>query len=96
MISLGTIIGIFAAPIFGYLSDRTNSRLGKIRVWIIIFAPLTAILFWFISGPFFRESLIQSGFIFPYIIILFVIYSIIFNAMNIPYIGLMADITPED
>ena len=96
IISIGMIIGIFSGPLFGYLSDRTHSKLGRRRIWIIIFAPLTAIFFWLIAVPVFRENIIQSAMLFPYIIVIYSIYSAFYNAMNIPYIGLMADITPED
>ena len=96
IISIGMVIGIFCGPLFGYLSDRTHSKLGRRRIWIIIFAPLTAIFFWLVSVPLFRENIVQSAMLFPYIIVIYSIYSAFYNAMNIPYIGLMADITPED
>ncbi|MHA1383666.1 MAG: MFS transporter [Candidatus Helarchaeota archaeon] len=96
LITLGCVIGIICGPVFGYLSDRTKSRIGRRRLWIIIFSPLTAISFWFISVPLSRGSLIQSGLIYIYIILIYLTYSTFYNAMNIPYISLMADITPED
>ena len=96
LIALGSIIGIACGPLFGYLSDRTSSKLGRRRTWIIVFAPLTAFFFWMISVPFFRDSIMRFGMIIIYIIIIYSAYSVCFNAMNIPYVGLMADITPED
>lgn len=96
ILTLGTIIGVIMGPVFGFLSDRTKSRLGRRRPWILIFAPLSGLLFWCISVPLFREQIIQSGAIYIYIITIFSVYSISFNAMNIPYIGLMADITPDN
>ncbi|MFX0132382.1 MAG: MFS transporter [Candidatus Hodarchaeota archaeon] len=97
LLSLGGIIGIIFAPIFGFLSDKTKSRYGRRRPWIMIFSPISAFLFWLISVPFFRQELqIQPGAIFMYIIVIFIIYSIVFNGMNVPYIALMPEIAPED
>ncbi|MFX1452036.1 MAG: MFS transporter [Promethearchaeota archaeon] len=97
LISLGSIIGIILAPIFGYLSDKTRSRYGRRRPWIMIFSPICAFLFWLISVPFFRQEIIgQPGMVFIYIIIIFIIYSIFFNAMAIPYTALMPEVTPEN
>ena len=97
LLSIGGLIGIISAPIFGYLSDKTRSKYGRRRPWIIIFSPISAFLFWLISIPFFRQELLtQPGVIFIYIITIYVIYSIIFNGMIIPYIALMPEITPVD
>ena len=42
-------------PIIGSLSDRTNTRWGRYRPWLLIGAPLTAIIlvltFWAPTGP---------------------------------------------
>ncbi len=97
LLSMGSIIGIIFAPIFGHLSDKTKSKYGRRRPWIIIFSPISAFLFWLISVPFFRQDLqTQPGAIFIYIIAIYIVYSIIFNGMNIPYVALMPEITPED
>lgn len=89
LISIGLVVGIFAGPLFGILSDKTSSRFGKRRIWMIIFSPLTGIFFVLLVIPFFTSY--TSALI--YLIIIYIIYSITVNALNTPYLGLMADIT---
>jgi len=35
VLSIGAVCAMFAGPLFGYLSDRTNSRFGMRRPWMI-------------------------------------------------------------
>src|SRR5512144_1298024 len=38
-------------PLFGWLSDRVKTRLGRRRPFIIVFAPLCALAFWALFTP---------------------------------------------
>ncbi|NVM27847.1 MAG: MFS transporter [Candidatus Helarchaeota archaeon] len=97
LIAIGLIIGIFAGPLFGYLSDRTRTRFGRRRIWMAIFGPLMAFSFVMLTIPFGREYFLTPESATFYLIIVYIIYSIFVNAFNTPYGGLMADITtPEN
>jgi GPH family glycoside/pentoside/hexuronide:cation symporter len=97
LIAIGLIIGIFTGPLFGYLSDRTHTRFGRRRIWMIIFGPLMAFSFLMLSIPFARDQFLTFETATIYLIIVYSIYSIFVNAFYTPYLGLMADITtPEN
>jgi len=93
LIAIGLIIGIITSPLFGYLSDKTKTRWGRRRIWMIIFSPLTAMTFTLLVLPVstdFQLALL-------YLLMIYSIYSIFMNALYTPYLGLMADITvPEE
>jgi GPH family glycoside/pentoside/hexuronide:cation symporter len=98
LITIGLIIGIFCGPLMGYLSDRTRSRYGRRRIWMVIFAPLTGLFFVLLTIPFGREIFAASyNTATIYLIIVYIIVSVFSNAFYIPYQGLMADVTnPEN
>jgi len=93
LISVGLIIGIFAGPLFGYLSDKTRTKWGKRRIWMAISSPLTGIFFILLTFPY--STNYDNAII--YLMLIYIIYSVCINALNTPYLGLMADITlPEN
>ena len=47
VMSIDNVLAVFLLPIFGALSDRTNTRLGK-RTPFIIFGTITSIIFFII------------------------------------------------
>lgn len=97
LIAIGLVIGIFMGPLFGYLSDRTRTRFGRRRIWMIIFGPLMAFSFVMLTIPFGRELFVTYESATIYLIIIYIVYSIFVNAFYIPYQGLMSDITtPEN
>lgn len=97
LITVGFLVGLITTPIFGHLSDKTRTRFGRRRIWMIIFAPLMAFTFVLLSIPFFRENFYDYNAAIAYLMIVFIIYSVFVNAVYIPYQGLMADITvPEN
>lgn len=71
-----------ASVIVGMLSDRTKSKLGKFRPWIIYGAPILGI---FIVLLFTVPSSIGTTAKIAYIFVVFIIYSFVSSAVNIPY-----------
>jgi len=97
LIAIGLLIGLVMGPFFGYLSDRTRTRFGRRRIWMMIFGPLMAFSFVLLTIPFGREYFISYESATLYLIVIYIIYSIFVNAFYTPYQGLMADITtPEN
>ncbi len=78
-------------PVIGALADRTTSRWGKFRPWILATAIPFGLIFWLVYvtpnfGP--HGKLI-------YAIITYVLVMIAYSANNTPYSALMAVMTPD-
>lgn len=73
-------------PIMGMIADRTKSRLGKYRPWLILSAPLVGfslvMLFWIPDLPDTQKIV--------YIYTTYIFYSIVTTVANIPYHSLTA------
>lgn len=76
------VVDALASMLMGLISDRTNSKYGKFRPWIIFGAPVlginTFLLFWVPS------SLSNNGKVI-YVFVMFVLYSFVSSSVNIPY-----------
>lgn len=78
--------------LMGILGDRTNSKYGKFRPWILWTAvPLGAILALLFTSP----DLSDSGKI-VYAYVTYIFFTLIYTANNVPYGALMAVMTGDD
>ncbi|GAA4106429.1 hypothetical protein GCM10022393_00830 [Aquimarina addita] len=78
--------------LMGIIGDRTNSKYGKFRPWILWTAvPLAVILSLLFTSP----ELGENGKI-VYAYITYIIFTLIYTANNIPYGALMAVMTGND
>ena len=84
--STRSIEGALIQPTIGALSDRTQTRLGRRRPFILVGIPLSAALFVFAATQ--HEILGLTLAIF--------LFSIFFNVAADPYVALLADITTPD
>lgn len=88
IMAMDNILALFMLPLFGKLSDRTNTRLGK-RMPYIIAGVVSAVLLF---------PLIPVLFIFNKYVWMIVVMALILVAMNLyrsPAVSLMPDITPK-
>jgi GPH family glycoside/pentoside/hexuronide:cation symporter len=79
-------------PLFGWLSDRTTSRFGKRRVYMIFGAlplALSVMLLWFVPG-----ALSDAG-IFVWIVFTFMLFDTLWTLTNVPYYALTAELTDD-
>lgn len=90
IMTFDNIFGVIFQPTFGKLSDRTHSRFGKRRPYVIYGAPVSAILFSIIPIVAIRTSSIPLTMLF---IILFVFVMSLWRA---PCVALMPDLTPSE
>ena len=80
-------------PLVGYLSDRTASRLGRRKPWVLAGAPLLALSFYFVwappdSGPTFANQAVLFAALFR--------FWFFFTVVVGPYLALLPEITPYD
>ena len=88
VMALDNILALFMLPLFGNLSDKTHTKLGKRMPYIIAGTIVSLVLFPFISLLFIWNSLVGVC----------VMMGLILIAMNIyraPAVALMPDVTPK-
>ncbi len=91
MLTVGLIAGFAFNPIIGVLADRTSSRWGKFRPWILFTAvPLGVIAFLAFSTPDFsyKGKLIYAAVTYTFLLLLYA-------ANNLPYSALSGVITGD-
>ncbi|MCK4316171.1 MAG: MFS transporter [Anaerolineae bacterium] len=79
-------------PLFGWLSDRTTSRFGKRRVYMIFGAlPLavTIALLWFVPRG------LSDTWVFLWIAFTFILFDTLWTLTNVPYYALTAELTDD-
>lgn len=78
-------------PIMGMIADRTETRWGKFRPYIITLAPFLAL-----SGiaTFFTPELMDTGKLI-YAYISYTLLMMLYTAVNVPYASLMGVMTPN-
>lgn len=89
---VGKIWDIVNDPLFGWLSDRTTSRFGKRRVYMIFGALPLAIsiaLLWFVP-----HGLSEVG-LFAWIAGTFIFFDTAWTLTNVPYYALTAELTDD-
>ena len=79
-------------PIIGALSDRTHTRWGKFRPWVLATALPFGLIFWLVYvtpdfGP-------QAKLVYAYVT--YTLVMMLYSANNTPYSALMAVMTPDD
>ncbi len=78
--------------VMGVIGDRTKSKFGKFRPWILWTAiPLAAILSLLFTSPDFNDT---GKIIYAYAT--YILFTLIYTANNIPYGALMAVMTGDD
>ncbi|MBR0033943.1 MAG: MFS transporter [Bacilli bacterium] len=98
IMALDNIAALFIMPIFGFLSDKTKTKLGKRMPYIIVGSVVTAIALPFI--PFFfskgmSDSSIALGGMIAGLISMMVVIIVFMMSYRSPAVSLMPDFTPK-
>lgn len=81
----------FFDPVIGALADRTNTRWGKFRPWILATAAPFGLIFWLVYvAPDFGP---QAKLVYAYIT--YSLVMLLYSANNTPYAALMGVMTPD-
>lgn len=79
------IVDAITDPVMGAIADRTKSRWGKFRPWMIFFAPVLGLaIFLLFYTPNISESMKVT-----YAYAIFIFYSIAITIVSIPYFALV-------
>lgn len=89
---VGKIYDAVNDPIFGWISDRTTSRFGKRRVYMIFGAlplAISVVLLWRMPAG------LSEVAIFAWIVITFIFYDTMNTVTSVPYYALTAELTDD-
>ncbi len=84
VMTFDNVFGVIFQPLFGRLSDRTHTRLGKRRPFVFIFAPLSAVVFVLIP----RMPTV------PALMVCIIAFVFFMSLWRSPVMSLMPDLTP--
>ena len=88
---VGRLVGAFADPVMGVIADRTNTRWGKFRPWIL-WTAIPFGIFGFLA--FYTPDLGQTGKI-VWAFATYILLMLVYSANNIPYSALSGVITGD-
>ncbi|MBO4693007.1 MAG: MFS transporter [Clostridia bacterium] len=88
VMSIDNVLALFMLPLFGMLSDRTNTRLGK-RTPYILFGTIAAAVLMFVLSLFERK-LMFTGFMITLIALL-----VVMSTYRSPAVAYMPDVTEK-
>lgn len=91
IILLGGMVGAFFTPVMGIIADRTNTRWGKFRPWIL----WTAIPFGVIAILAFSTPNFSPGGKIAYAMITYILLVLVYSANNLPYASLSGVLTGD-
>jgi GPH family glycoside/pentoside/hexuronide:cation symporter len=91
IIFTGGMIGAFFNPVMGIIADRTNTRWGKFRPWIL----WTAIPFGLVAMLAFNTPDFSPGGKVAYALITYILLVITYSANNLPYASLSGVLTGD-
>ncbi len=94
---VGRIWDAFYDPVIGYLSDRTKTRMGRRRPFMLGGAiPLfIAMIIMFTNPSLVLGSGISQGVLFAYTMIVYIILCTAYSTVNIPYSSLSPELTTD-
>ena len=88
-----TFVDAIDNPVYGLLSDRTRSRFGRRRIWLLIGTPLLVLSFiFFFNIPGF---LAKDG-IFVYMLLMYILTGTLDSLINANYGALFPELFPTD
>jgi len=94
---VGRIVDAFYDPLIGYISDRTKTKMGRRRPFMLVgVIPLwIAMVVMFTNPALVAGSGISQIAIFIYTLVVFLIVYIAFSTVSIPYMALAPELTAD-
>ena len=90
-----TFVDAIDNPVYGFLSDRTRTKWGRRRPWLIIGAPLLVLCFiLFYNVPSFVES--EKGMLFIHMLLMYILTGTLDSLVNANYGALFPELFQSD
>ena len=88
---LYTFVDAIDNPVYGFLSDRTRTKWGRRRPWLLIGTPLLVLFFiLFYNVPAFVQS--EQGMLFIYMLLMYILTGTLDSLVNANYGALFPDL----
>jgi glycoside/pentoside/hexuronide:cation symporter, GPH family len=88
-----TFIDALDNPIYGFLSDRTRSRWGRRRPWLVIGTPLLVLCFMAFYSP---PALLSGNSLFIYCLLFYILAGTLDSVINANYGALFPELFRDD
>ena len=82
----------FTDPLMGHISDRTNSKMGKRRIYLVISAPLVLISMYFLFFPYAFSSVTLRVIA---VLTSYLVFTTVQTSVMIPYYSLSSEISSD-
>ena len=90
-----TFVDAIDNPVYGFLSDRTRTKWGRRRPWLLIGTPLLVLFFiLFYNVPAFVQS--EQGMLFIYMLLMYILTGTLDSLVNANYGALFPDLFRKD
>lgn len=88
-----TFVDAIDNPVYGFLSDRTRTRWGRRRPWLVIGAPLLALCF---IGFFNAPGFLSGNSLFGYMLLMYILTGTLDSLINANYGALFPELFKTD
>ena len=82
-------------PVMGIITDRTRSKMGRHRPWLLYGLPFAAITYFMMWCSFGISARGDSSFTMVYYIVAYILFSTAYTVVIVPYTAMLPTLAPE-
>jgi len=92
LLMIGKVVDAFWDPVLGFLSDRTRTRWGRRRPYLLFASlPMALTMWWFFTNPHISNPMGAAA----WGLGVFILLNVTYSAVNIPYSSLTPELTAD-
>ncbi|HTO23256.1 MAG TPA: MFS transporter, partial [Spirochaetia bacterium] len=92
LLMIGKVVDAFWDPVLGFLSDRTRTRWGRRRPYLLFASvPMGLAMWWFFTNPHLSNPTGAA----VWGLGVFILLNVVYSAVNIPYSSLTPELTAD-